>query len=153
MGVPTVKMVEYLDTAKARGNFDSDTRLSIAIGQGPTWASVIRRGIAMPSEEAMLRLAELAGVSPDIALLDLHRERARDPRIKSLWANILQRVAVCIVLATLAVVPGARAAQFTQGENSPLQGMTSVYYQKRRARFRAEFCRYLDLIFPSPHPT
>jgi hypothetical protein len=148
-----MELVEIFDAAKRRANIDSDTRLGLAIGQSHSWVYQVRSGKALPSDDAMVRLADLAGINPDIALLELQRIRARDPRIKSLWANILLRVAVCLLLGMLSPVSSARAAQFTQGANFSSQASITVYYQKRRARFRAEFRRYLDLIFPSPHPT
>lgn len=143
--MPTI--AEYLDAAKARGKFASDTRLSIALGQGPSWASQIRRGIACPGEDAMMRLAELAGISPDIALLDLARERARDPRVRSTWANILQRIAVAVVAALLPIGAARVSVENAQEAKTPYKAAITVYYQKSKARFRAEVLALITAIF------
>lgn len=126
--MPTI--AEYLDAAKARGKFTSDTKLSIALGQGPAWVSMIKRGIAHPGEDAMIKLAELAGVSPDIALLDLARERAKSPAVRSAWANILQRIAVAVVVALLPVGHTRVSVANAQDAKAPLEIGTTVYYQK-----------------------
>lgn len=126
--MPTV--VEYLDAAKARGNFDSDTKLSIAAGQSPAWASQIRRRLTHPGEDAMVRLAEIAGISPDIALLDLARERAKTPAVRSAWENILQRIAVAVVVALLPLGATRVSVANAQETKAPLEIGTTVYYQK-----------------------
>lgn len=126
--MPTIN--EYLDAAKARANIASDTRLGAALGQNHAWAHMIRAGKSLPSEDAMMRLAALAGISPDIALLDLARERAKDPAVRSAWANILQRIAVAVVVALLPVGATRVSVANAQDAKAPLEIGTTVYYQK-----------------------
>lgn len=142
-----MELVEIFDAAKRRANIESDTRLGLAIGQSHSWVYQVRSGKALPSDEAMLRLAELAGVNPDIALLELQRIRARDPRVRSVWANILQRVAVAAVAVILWQAPAPAAAQFPQGPNSPFGAGPLYIIKNRRTRFSAVFRRYLCATF------
>lgn len=125
-----MELADYLDTAKARGNFASDTKLSIAMGSSPAWAHMVRTGKMLPSDEAMLRLADLAGVSPDIALLDLSRARAVDPRVRSTWANILQRIAVAVVAALLPIGAARASVENAQEAKTPYKAAITLYYQK-----------------------
>lgn len=142
-----MELVEYLDAAKARVNIASDSKLALAMGQNPAWVYQVRCGKALPSDESMLRLADLAGVSPDVALLDLQRIRARDPRVRSVWANILQRVAVTAAALALYVAPVETTAQFTQGANSPFGAGPLYIIKNRRPTFSAVFRRYFNATF------
>lgn len=142
-----MELADYLDTARARGNITSDTRLSITLGASPTWAHMVRTGKMLPSDEAMLRLADLAGVSPDIALLDLSRARAVDPRVRSTWANILQRIAVAVVAALLPIGAARVSVENAQEAKTPYETAITVYYQKSRSRFRAKALDLVAVIF------
>lgn len=93
---------DYLDTARARGNLSADWKLAVALGLSPQWAARIRGGLDLPSPEVMLRLADLAGVQPERALLDLNLWRAKSPSVAKVYAGIIQRLgAACIVSALL----------------------------------------------------
>lgn len=148
-----MELVEYLDTARARSQMPSDTKLSIVLGASPTWAHMVRTGKMLPSEEAMLRLADLAGVAPDIALLDLQRIRARDPRVRSVWRNIAQRLAVAGIACLLWQAPASSAPQSTQGVNSPCGSGLLYIIKNRIARFsRRRACNLgatLDNLCPA----
>lgn len=140
-------ITEYLDAARARRFLEADVHLSLVLGQSSAWASQVRRGLTFPSEDAMVRLAELAGISPDIALLDLARERAKNPAVRSTWANILQRIAVAVVVALLPVGATRVSVANAQDAKAPLEIGTTVYYQKSRARFRAKVLALMAAIF------
>lgn len=62
---------DYIDLAKKVNNFKSDSELDRAIKASGRTVSTWRTKRAWPSDEKMIVLAELAKVSPEIALLDL----------------------------------------------------------------------------------
>ena len=115
----------YLDAARARAGITSDAQLARAIGiASPTLLSY-RRGFVMPSSEKMLRIADLAGVPPEVALVDRMEWQADGAASRDIVARIrasIAGIAACILLF-LFVFPPPISAE-TCAENPPC----SLYY-------------------------
>ena len=62
-------LTEYLDLARERAGIASDNALGRALGVSSPAMVAYRRGLSSPTPERMVKLAELAGVSPELALL------------------------------------------------------------------------------------
>ena len=66
----------YCDRAKAQSNIKSDRKLADALGITSPSLSQYRRKRAWPSDNTMVKLAELAGLDPKQGLLYLSTWRA-----------------------------------------------------------------------------
>lgn len=62
-------LTDYIDRARAFSGLVSDRQLSVALDVSQPTISIYRRGLAIPTPEKMVKLARLAGVSPEIGLL------------------------------------------------------------------------------------
>ena len=102
---------EYADLAKQRRGFSSDRSLSLALGPTADIISQYLRGRAWPSEEAMLRLAELAEIPGEEALLDLAQWRAT-ASTRPTWQAIAAKLAAAAPAFLTAVLPTLTAAAF-----------------------------------------
>lgn len=118
----------YLDTARARLNATSDAQLSYAIDMERAAASQYRRGIAFPSEDAMIRLAVLCRVSPEEALCELHvwrAEKAHSSERASLYKKLLAK-AVAGSVALLALAPALEG----QRQNASASAFPQLYIMR-----------------------
>ena len=102
----------YIDAAKTRNGIASDNQLSRKIGINASSIFQWRMGRAWPKEEFMLVLADLAGVSEETALTDLHIWSAKSARTKEIWQTIARKVGT--TAATLAIVILASSYDYTQ---------------------------------------
>jgi transcriptional regulator with XRE-family HTH domain len=96
----------YLDLARQRARIPSDRRLALAIGVSHTSMRQYRHGLATPSPERMLALAELAGVDPTRAIVDRMAWQADGPR---------SRAVVSALLSALPS-PGSAGAHYNPGQ-------------------------------------
>lgn len=103
-------IVEYLDAAKSRIGVEADWKLSLEMGKSPAWASHMRSGRDWPSDDTMIRLAELAGADPARALLQLNLWRASSPAVSMQYSRLLQRIASLFAIFTL-VIGGSYSVQ------------------------------------------
>jgi transcriptional regulator with XRE-family HTH domain len=102
----------YIDAAKARSGIKSERKLSEFLGLKFVAISSYRTGRAFPSDDTMVKLAKMAGVNPDIALLELSVWRNEGPARKA-YASILHRLAhaMVIICAISSISPANAQAQ------------------------------------------
>lgn len=122
--MPTID--EYIDEAKRVRGFRSDRELSNALGFKNNSVSHWRTKRAWPSDESMVTLAELAGMPPEQALLDLNFWRSTG-QAKSVYATLAARIAAAIIAITL---PLSASAARTIMEHCDAIGAVTVYYGK-----------------------
>lgn len=84
-----MKLTEYLDLARERTGIPSDNRLSIALGVSQQSVVAYRRGTATPTPAKMVRLAHLAGVPAEVALLDRAAWQADDPVSRDVMTRLI----------------------------------------------------------------
>ena len=110
---------EYLDLAKEKQGIKSDRELAAALGHKSNQSIVfMRRGVTNPSDDTMLKIAELAGLSPEAALLRLNIWRSKTPETRELYTTLAERLAkqastwlICTVaVSVMAAAPGANNA-------------------------------------------
>jgi transcriptional regulator with XRE-family HTH domain len=80
--------VDYLDAIRAKLEIHNDSALARALGVSRQTISSYRLKSVSMDDDVAARAAELLGVQPGTVLLDMYTERTRDPRIKSIWAQI-----------------------------------------------------------------
>lgn len=86
----------YLDRARERAGLSSDRelgrRLELSGGAVNQW----RTKRYWPDDESMLAIAELAGVEPARALLDLNSWRAKGERVRAVYLDLAAKAFVLI---------------------------------------------------------
>lgn len=96
----TVK--DYISEAQKKQGIPSNNKLAYALGITPTALSAIYKSKNIPSDETMIKLAELAGIPEEEALVDLSIWRAQTPKTKEVWEKIRHIVlSLCLTMAVL----------------------------------------------------
>ncbi len=96
----TVK--DYISEAQKKQGIPSNNKLAHALGITPTALSAIYKSKNIPSDETMIKLAELAGIPEEEALVDLSIWRAQTPKTKEVWEKIRHIVlSLCLTMAVL----------------------------------------------------
>jgi transcriptional regulator with XRE-family HTH domain len=80
---------ELLISAKARSGARSWRALAAMLGVAPCTVNGIRHGIQRPGDELCLEIAQLAGVDPYTALLQLNAERS-EGKARRLYEKVLR---------------------------------------------------------------
>jgi transcriptional regulator with XRE-family HTH domain len=133
--MPTVD--DYLDRAKDAAGINSDRALSQALGVSHGSVSQIRTKRAWPSDELMIRLADLAGMDRGQALLDLNIWRS-DGVARSIYKRLARAVAAALLVYALAFSgqPNpAQAASYSATTSAHVQPNT-IRYRRFRTRVR-----------------
>ena len=85
-------IVEYLDLAKARNELSSDRQLGAALGINSRNLSTLRRGNWHPAPDTMVKIAELAGIEPHEALMQLAQWTAKSEKTRQIYAEIWDKI-------------------------------------------------------------
>jgi len=143
------ELVALIDQARARNGLSSDRRLDMLFGFSGSGVNQWRRGKAWPSDEAAVKLAELAGVDPEALVLRIHQAAAAErgeQRAAAFWRALAEKVsktAAALLIGCLvgwAVTPGpARAAPGTGAEQASGRVLETRHYATRRRRWWRRF--------------
>lgn len=119
----------YLDEAKRRQGITSERALARALGISAPSLIQWRSGIASPRPALMVRIAEMAGMPPELAMMDRLAWQADDAASRDIVARMRAALqssiaAMVLILCVLQVT----AAPDTRAEEAPL----SQYYGKLR---------------------
>ncbi len=82
----------YLDEAKRVGLYRSDGQLSKALGVTRATISAYRNRRQWPCDDAMIKIAEIAGLDPYKALMDLNAWRATTPAVRTAYRRLAELV-------------------------------------------------------------
>ena len=121
----------YIDRALDSSGAPSDRELSRRLGLAANSLNNYRMKRAWPSDEAMLRLAELAGADPDVALMDLNAWRAKGDAARDRYsrlARMLEKVGASAAVAIVAIV-GIAAPTETKAEQTDRFAAETIHYQ------------------------
>lgn len=84
----------YLEKAKAAIKVDSYNKLAQNVGITHAAVSNFLTGKAYPADNTILKLAALAGISPEVALVDVSIWRNKNnPEALRFWENIRAKIA------------------------------------------------------------
>ena len=117
---------DYLAAIRARHpDLKSDPRLAVALGLKQTAPFFWRHGRAFPSDDNMIKLADLAGVNPEEALADLNVWRAQSSETRELYSRIaakikssMAQVLIFGVTSALVAVSSPASAEQTPHEST-----------------------------------
>ena len=124
----------YCDLAIKRNKIRSDRDLAAALGfTGPS-VSNWRTKRAWPSDETMLKLADLAGIEPEQALLDLNLWRSFDTPAFAVYERLAKKIAGTAAAALLAGIligqPQGLEAATHSAPARPGDRVTTIDYGK-----------------------
>ncbi|MBR1945198.1 MAG: hypothetical protein IJ846_02755 [Alphaproteobacteria bacterium] len=93
---------DYVSEAQKKQGIPSNNKLASALGITPSGMSVLYKGKSLPTDETMIKLADLAGIPEEEALVDLSIWRAQTPKTKQVWEKIRHIVlSLCLTMAVL----------------------------------------------------
>jgi transcriptional regulator with XRE-family HTH domain len=82
-------LTDYIERAKAVSGIVSDRQLSVALEISQPTISIYRRGLCIPTPAKMVKLAQLAGVSPEVALLHRASWQADDQVSRAVMSRLI----------------------------------------------------------------
>lgn len=82
-------LTDYLDRARIHSGLGSDNKLAAALDISQPSVSLWRRGLAVPTPAKMVKLARLAGVSPEIGLLHRAAWQADDQVSRAVMSRLI----------------------------------------------------------------
>ncbi len=84
-----------------RQKLASNNKLAKELGITSASISVLNQGKALPSEETMIKLAELAGLPKEEALIDLNLWRSKNnPEVQKIWQRLSKMIGLPAFLFT-----------------------------------------------------
>lgn len=109
-----MELSAYLDAARARAGIPSDRQLAISLGIVANSLRQYRLGLATPQPETMVKLAALAGVPAEVALLDHMAWRADGPVSRDVVSRIREIIAAAavVILMLFQAIPANAAPVF-----------------------------------------
>lgn len=91
---------DYISEARKKQNIYSNNKLALKLGITNGAISAIFKGKSLPAEETIIKLAELAEIPPEQALLDLACWKASSPKSKEIWDK-LRKLVLTLCAATV----------------------------------------------------
>ena len=129
---------QVLDRAQAVQKVKSDYKLGLCIGIGSQSISNYRTGKTLPDEKAVSKLADAIGEKPDLLLVEVQAQRAKDAQSRAMWVALAKRlqsgfanVKILALLAIFSIAAAALPAWAAIGFVS-VAVESSVYYVKSR---------------------
>ncbi len=118
---------EYLDAAKTAQGLSSDRQLNTMLGYKSNTISFFRTGKAFPSDEVMLKIAEMGKRDQTLALLDLNCWRTSE-KSRSFYAKIREMVEKSALTAAAVAILAPSAFAGTAHEQVNISENPSIYY-------------------------
>lgn len=82
----------YLAEARRKTGASSNNKIAMLLGVSSGAVSQLAQGKALPTDETMIKLAKLAEIEPEEALLDLSIWRsASNAEVQQIWMNIAKK--------------------------------------------------------------
>ncbi|MEE4207945.1 MAG: hypothetical protein V2I43_01605 [Parvularcula sp.] len=135
----------YVSEAKKRGGFRFDADLARHLDMDRKYLSRIKAGAVVPSDELMLRLAEMANRDAGQALILCNYLRAKDPKMKRAWGTLKKNLAILHLGVALLFIP-------SYGINNSPQQFENIANMDcaAKGRFRTRMFRALKRLFFAP---
>ena len=121
---------DYLDLARKRQGLSSNRKLAFALDLNPSSLSQFHTRRAWPADHTMLKLADLAGLDRQQALIDLNFWRATSPEVREQYSALADLVSaarrgaavVLVLLGALLPYPSE-----TKAEQTAIEGRDRLY--------------------------
>ena len=108
---------DYVFEARKKQNIYSNNKLAKEIGIAGASLSVMMNNKTLPAEETLIKIADLAGIPREEALLDLSIWSAKSEDAKSTWEKIremLKTAALVLTFASLYTPPPSTSTKLQQ---------------------------------------
>lgn len=103
---------DYAEKAIGRYGLTGYNNLAREIGIKKSSMSALRSGKACPTEENMIKLAELAGMPKEEALIDLNLWRSKDkPELQKIWQRLAKMIGLFLFLSLFNVENATASTQ------------------------------------------
>lgn len=96
--------IELVESARAAVPRQSVRGLAKALQCDPAQIAHIRSGRNLPGEELTIKLAQIAGKDPAIALMEIAAERSNVPAAAALWSRLAKQASGAATVAILSAV-------------------------------------------------
>lgn len=83
--------VEYLQQTKKVLKIESDYALAKALNVTRSAISSHMTGRTTLSDETAVKVAAIIGKHAGIVMLDMHREREKNPEVKAVWSAVMEK--------------------------------------------------------------
>lgn len=105
-----MNFTDYAEKAINRYGLTGYNNLAREIGIKKSSMSALRAGKTCPTEENMIRLAELAGMPKEEALIDLNLWRSKDkPEVQKIWQRLSKMIGCLLMVFGFSIL--AKSAQ------------------------------------------
>ena len=92
----------YAEKAIARYGLASQNALAAEIGINKSAMSQLATGRTLPSEATMIKLADLAGLPKEEALIDLNLWRSKNnPELNKVWQHLSKMIGIAVLSCTI----------------------------------------------------
>jgi len=137
---------EYADKAIKGFGLTGYNNLARKLELNKATLSYFKRGKALPSEATMIKLAELAGVSKEKALIDLNLWRSKnDPSRHAVWQRIAAGLKLSVAVYFVALTSCFAADLPIQ---APLNNLSNVYIMRQKEKIRKLSKKLRNLLYP-----
>lgn len=119
----------YIEEAKAKSGAKSDRKLCEMLGMAENATHAWKKRNVLPSDETMMKLAQIAGVDPWTALLDLNMWRSQGAA-QNVYRSILEKIKASIVIIALLGALSASPASAEGKQYTLHYAKDTVYYGK-----------------------
>lgn len=83
--------IEYLRETKRVLNIESDYALAKALSITRSGMSAHMSGKTTMSDETACKVAAIIGKHAGIVMLDMHREREKNPELRAVWMSVMEK--------------------------------------------------------------
>lgn len=93
---------DYAEKAIVRYGLAGQNALAAEIGINKSAMSQLTTGRTLPSDDTMIKLAELAGLPKEEALIDLNLWRSKDkPEVQKIWQRLSKMIGCALLVSIL----------------------------------------------------
>ncbi len=122
----------YAEKAISRYGLAGQNALAAEIGINKSAMSQLATGRTLPSEATMIRLAELAGMPKEEALIDLNLWRSKgNPEINKIWQRVAKMIGIVFAVLVFSSFR-VSACNIAQKTTNISQNINTIVYIMRQ---------------------
>ena len=116
---------EYAEKAIERYGLTGYNNLARELNMNKATVSYFRSGKALPSEATMIKLAELAGLPKEEALIDLNLWRSKNnPEVNKIWTRLSKMIGIAVISC---IISNAETNSYNI-QNNIISLSNAIYY-------------------------
>lgn len=143
--MPIFTISQLLDRVREAHDLKSDYAISKLLNSSTQLIANWRNGRSLPDEKHCQKLAELAGLDPDVLIAQINAQRSKDEDSRAIWYRIAERLQMTAGVAASAVFAVCFATGFVAGDAraaSPSEsGSTATQTGSKYASYSCQRCQ------------